>query len=111
MVPRRALHQHHMGAVDGDAMTHPKQIQLTFHEDAVEAVERLKVAMGTKETGEVIREALGLLDWARAQVEEGYVVGAMTDEVMIKEVLTPFVKGGRKPIPTLALLRPPKVMR
>lgn len=75
----------------------PKKIQVNFDDQALEVLEDLKDAThGTY--GEVIRNAIGLYEWARQECEQGRTIGTIENGRAVKEVVLPFTMlKSRKP--------------
>lgn len=64
-----------------------KKIQIDLDKEALDVIARLRKAEGATSMSEVLRSALGLLDWACDQVEAGYAVGAFKEGAPVKEVV------------------------
>jgi hypothetical protein len=69
-----------------------KKLQLTLDEHAYQTLERLRKDSNASSMAEVLRNAVGLFDWARVQQTEGFTVGAFKDGAPAKEVVLPFAK-------------------
>lgn len=64
-----------------------KRVQVNFDEGVMETLERLQKDLDSTTAAEVIRKAIGLLDWAVQQVEDGYCVGSFKEGMPHKEVV------------------------
>jgi hypothetical protein len=63
-----------------------KKVQITFGDEDVLILEDLKHASSATSAAQVIREALGFYEWARTQIEDGYIVGAGKKGKLVREV-------------------------
>ncbi len=68
-----------------------KRIQIVLNKNAYQTLVRLQKDSNASSIAEVLRNAVGLYDWARAQRAEGFAVGAFRDGAPAKEVVLPFV--------------------
>jgi hypothetical protein len=66
-----------------------RKVQVNFHEGALEVIKRLQEATGGT-MGDVIRDALGLYEWAREQQEKGYTIGTIKKGKAVRELILPF---------------------
>lgn len=69
-----------------------KKLQLTLDENAYNTLVRLQKDSNASSMAEVLRNAVGLFDWARVQVQQGLTVGAFKDGAPAKEVVLPFAR-------------------
>jgi hypothetical protein len=67
-----------------------KKVQINFDDGALDVIERLKEATGTTTTGDVIRDALSLYEWARREYEQGRKIGTIENGRGVREVILPF---------------------
>jgi len=72
-----------------------KKLQLSLDENAYNTLLRLEKDSNASSMAEVLRNAIGLFDWARVQQQEGFAVGAFKEGVPAKEVVLPFAKPNR----------------
>jgi hypothetical protein len=70
--------------------TMSKKVQINFDDGALDVIERLKEATGTTTTGDVIRDALSLYEWARREYEQGRKIGTIENGRGVREVILPF---------------------
>ncbi len=82
-----------------------KKIQVNFDDDAVNVLDTLKQATRSN-YGDVIRDAIGLYEWARREYEQGNAIGVIKDGVAVKEVVLPFTVLSPKPSPNSKKLTP-----
>lgn len=75
--------------------TRKRKLQLTLDENAYNTLLRLERESNASSMAEVLRNAIGLFDWARAQQSEGFAVGAFKAGAPAKEVVLPFAKPNR----------------
>ena len=73
-------------------MSRKRKLQLTLDESAYNTLLRLERESSASSMAEVLRNAIGLFDWARVQESEGFTVGAFKDGAPVKEVVLPFLK-------------------
>lgn len=69
-----------------------KKLQLTLDENAYNTLVRLQTESNASSMAEVLRNAVGLFDWARERASQGFTVGAFKDGAPVKEVILPFPK-------------------
>ncbi len=69
-----------------------RKVTLTIDDDAYQVLLQLQKASNASSLAEVLRNAVGLLDWARIQCAEGLTVGAFKDGSPSKELVLPFPK-------------------
>jgi hypothetical protein len=62
------------------------KLQLTLDENAYNTLVSLQKASDASSLAEVLRNAVGLLKWARIQQANGYTVGALKDGVPVKAI-------------------------
>jgi hypothetical protein len=62
------------------------KLQLTLDENAYNTLVSLQKASDASSIAEVLRNAVGLLEWARIQQANGYTVGALKDGVPVKAI-------------------------
>jgi hypothetical protein len=72
-----------------------RKLQLTLDENAYNTLSRLGEDSNASSLAEVIRNAIALFDWARAQEQEGFKVGAFKEGAPAKEVVLPFARPRR----------------
>jgi len=71
-----------------------RKVTVTFEDNALEAIERLKNATGHN-MATVLRDALGLYDWAYRQSLEGKGIALIEDGEATREILLPFILNNR----------------
>jgi len=62
------------------------KLQLTLDENAYNTLVSLQKASDASSFAEVLRNAVGLLEWARIQQANGYTVGALKNGVPVKAI-------------------------
>jgi hypothetical protein len=62
------------------------KLQLTLDENAYNTLVSLQKASDASSIAEVLRNAVGLLEWARIQQANGYTVGALKNGVPVKAI-------------------------
>lgn len=71
----------------------PYKLQITFDPEALKTLNVLRRAMGPDTSAaDVVRHALGLLEWARRTQVAGYSVATIRDGRIFREVELPFVE-------------------
>lgn len=77
-----------------------KKIQVNFDDNALKVLDDLKDSSQGGSYADVIRNAIGLYEWARQECAQGNAIGVIKDGVAIKEVVLPFtVFSNPKPSP------------
>ena len=66
-----------------------KKIQVNFDDDALKVLDNLKDTTGGS-YADVIRNAIGLYEWARQEYVKGNAIGVIKDGVAVREVVLPF---------------------
>ena len=75
-----------------------KKIQVNFDDDALKVLDNLKDATRSNYT-DVIRNSIGLYEWARREYKRGNSIGVIKDGVAIREVVLPFTVFNPNPNP------------
>ena len=65
-----------------------RKIQVNFDDDALRVLDCLKEASNSN-YGDVIRNALGLYEWARREYAQGHSIGTIENGRAVREVVLP----------------------
>ena len=66
--------------------TDTHRMQFEFSDDAYERLIRIKTLTGAKSYAELIRNSLRLYEWVSQQQSEGYELGLVKDDNLVKAV-------------------------